>query len=105
MNFAVIQTGGKQYKVAPGETITIEKLSGDLKKGDKVVFDQVLLVNNGSNTLVGAPTVSGASVQGTLSEVGHGKKVIVIRYRQKSRYFKKNGHRQPFMKVTIDAIK
>lgn len=105
MNFAVIQTGGKQYKVAPGETLLIEKLPGEPKVGDKIVFDQVLLVNDGSKTLVGAPTVSGAKVEATLAEEGMGKKVYVIRYRQKSRYFKKNGHRQPFMKVTIDAIK
>ena len=105
MNFAVIQTGGKQYKVAPGESLVIEKLPREMKVGDKVVFDQVLLVNNDSKTLVGAPTVSGATVEATLEEEGMGKKVIVIRYRQKSRYFKKNGHRQPFMKVRIDAIK
>lgn len=105
MNFAVIQTGGKQYKVAPGETLTIEKLNGDFKKGDKIVFDQVLLVNDGSKTLVGAPTVSGATVEATFEEAGMGDKVYVIRYRQKSRYFKKNGHRQPFMKVKIAAIK
>ena len=105
MNFAVIQTGGKQYKVAPGETLLIEKLPGELKVGDKVVFDKVLLVNDGSKTLVGAPVVPGATVESTLVEEGRGKKVIVIRYRQKSRYFKKNGHRQPFMKVKIDAIK
>lgn len=105
MNFAVIQTGGKQYKVAPGETLTIEKLPGTPKIGDKIVFDQVLLVNDGSKTLVGAPTITGAAVHATLTEEGRGKKVIVIRYRNKSRYFKKNGHRQPFMKVTIDAIK
>ena len=105
MNFAVIQTGGKQYKVAPGDSLVIEKLPGEMKVGDKVVFDQVLLVNNGSKTLVGAPTVSGATVEAVLEGEGKGKKVIVIRYRQKSRYFKKNGHRQPFMKVRIDAIK
>jgi large subunit ribosomal protein L21 len=105
MNFAVIQTGGKQYKVAPGESLTIERLPGAPKVGSKVIFDQVLLVNDGSKTLVGAPTVTGASVHATLVEEGKGKKVIVIRYRNKSRYFKKNGHRQPFMKVTIDAIK
>lgn len=105
MNFAVIQTGGKQYKVAPGETLVIEKIPGEMKVGDKVVFDQVLLVNNGSKTLVGAPTVFGATVEAVLEEEGKGKKVTVIRYRQKSRYFKKNGHRQPFMKVRIDAIK
>ena len=105
MNFAVIQTGGKQYQVAPGETLTIEKLQGAPKAGDKIVFDQVLLVNNGSKTLVGAPVVPGSTVLGTLIKEGQGKKVTVIRYRQKSRYFKKNGHRQPFMEVKIDAIK
>src|SRR3989344_2387759 len=105
MNFAVIQTGGKQYKVAPGESLVIEKLPGELKIGDKVVFDKVLLVNDGSKTLVGAPVVSGATVEATLEEEGRGDKVVVIRYRQKSRYFKKNGHRQPFMKVKIAAIK
>lgn len=105
MNFAVIQTGGKQYKVAPGETLTIEKLPGEFKAGDKIVFDQVLLVNDGSKTLVGAPVVPGATVEATFEEEGRGDKVVVIRYRQKSRYFKKNGHRQPFTKVTIAAIK
>ena len=105
MNFAVIQTGGKQYKVAPGETLKIEKLPGDLKAGDKIVFDQVLLVNDGSKTLVGAPLVAGATVEATLEEEGRDKKIVVIRYRQKSRYFKKNGHRQPFMNVKISAIK
>lgn len=105
MNFAVIQTGGKQYKVAPGETLLIEKLPGELKKGDKVVFDQVLLVNDGSKTLVGTPVVPGATVEATFEEEGKGKKIVVIHYRQKSRYFKKNGHRQPFTKVKISAIK
>lgn len=105
MNFAVIQTGGKQYKVAPGESLTIEKLPGELKVGDKVIFDKVLLVNDGSKTLVGAPVVPGATVEATLEEEGRGDKVIVIKYRQKSRYFKKNGHRQPFMKIKISAIK
>ena len=105
MNFAVIKTGGKQYKVATGETVMIEKLPGKPKLGDKVVFDQVLLVENGTKTVVGAPIVAGATVSGTLVEEGREKKVIVIRYKQKSRYFKKNGHRQPFMKVKIDAIK
>ncbi len=105
MNFAVIQTGGKQYKVASGEILTIEKLPGEPKVGDKIVFDQVLLVNDGSKTLVGAPTVPGSTVMTTLVEVGRGKKIVVIHYRQKSRYFKKNGHRQPFMRVKIDAIK
>lgn len=105
MNFAVIKTGGKQYKVAPGDILTIEKLPGELKKGDKVVFDQVLLVNNGAKTLVGTPLVPGATVEALFEEEGRGKKVVVIHYKQKSRYFKKNGHRQPFAKVKVSAIK
>lgn len=105
MNFAVIQTGGKQYQVAPGESLIIEKLPNELKIGDKVIFDQVLLVNDGSKTLVGTPVVPGATVEATLEGEGRGEKVTVIHYRQKSRYFKKNGHRQPFMRVRIDKIK
>ena len=105
MEFAVIQTGGKQYKVAVGDTVTIEKLTGELKEGDKVTFDKVLIVDNGKDTTIGTPFIKGAAVIGTISEIGRAKKVIVIKYKQKSRYQKKNGHRQPFMKVKIDTIK
>lgn len=101
--FAVIMTGGKQYKVSEGDVVSIEKLS-DKKAGDSITFDQVLLTDSGSDTKVGAPTVSGAKVTGVVEEEGRAKKVIVIRYKQKSRYFKKNGHRQPFMKVKIEKI-
>lgn len=105
MEFAVIKTGGKQYQVKAGDTITIEKLPGDFKAGDKVTFDEVLLVDNGSDTTIGTPFIKGAQVTGTFKEAGRAQKVTVIKYKQKSRYFKKNGHRQPFVKVTIDAIK
>lgn len=105
MEFAVIQTGGKQYQVKAGDTITIEKLPGDLKAGDTVTFDKVLLVDNGSDTTIGTPFINGAKVIGTFKEAGRAKKVNVIKYKQKSRYFKKNGHRQHFSKVTIDSIK
>ena len=105
MEFAVIATGGKQYTVSKGDIITIEKLSDTNKEGDKVVFDKVLLVDNGKDTTIGTPYISGAVVSGTLSEIGRNKTVEVIKYKQKSRYFKKNGHRQPWFKVTIDAIK
>jgi large subunit ribosomal protein L21 len=105
MEFAVIKTGGKQYKVAVGDSVKIEKLSGEFKEGDKVTFDKVLLVDNGKDTTIGTPTIKGAEVKGTISEIGRAQKVIVIHYKQKSRYFKKNGHRQPFFKVKIDAIK
>ena len=103
--FAVIWTGGKQYSVSAGDTITIEKLAGEHKKGDKVSFDKVLLVDNGTDTTIGTPYIAGATVTGEVSVVGRAPKVTVIKYKQKSRYFKKNGHRQPYLKVTITAIK
>lgn len=103
--FAVIKTGGKQYQVMVGTLITIEKLKGDLKKGDSVTFDEVLMVDNGSDTTIGAPFINGAKVTGTIETIGRAPTVTVIKYKQKSRYFKKNGHRQPQMKVKITAIK
>lgn len=105
MEFAVIKTGGKQYKVAAGESLKIEKMIGDFKVGDKIVFDQVMLVEGPKGTQVGTPTIAGAKVEATLSEIGRNKTVTVIKYKQKSRYFKKNGHRQNWFKVTIDSIK
>ena len=105
MEFAIIHTGGKQYKVGKGDTVKIEKIKGDFKVGDKIDFDKVLLVENGSDTTIGAPYISGAIVSGTLAEIGRNKTVEVIKYKQKSRYFKKNGHRQPWFKVTIESIK
>lgn len=99
-SFSVIMTGGKQYKVASGDTIKIEKIK-DLKAGDKVVFDQVLFAFDGSAAKVGTPSVQGAKVEGEVVEEGRNKKVVVIKYKQKSRYFKNRGHRQPFLKVKI----
>ncbi|MEK9131992.1 MAG: 50S ribosomal protein L21 [Patescibacteria group bacterium] len=104
MEFAVIQTGGKQYQVKAGDTITIEKIDDTLVAGDKITFDKVLLVDNGSDTTIGTPFIEGAKVLATLSDIGRAKKINVIKYKQKSRYFKKNGHRQPFMKVKIDKV-
>ena len=103
--FAVIETGGKQYQVTAGDVITIEKLPQILKVGDKVTFDKVLLVDDGKNTTIGNPYISEAKVEGIFKESGRAKKIDVIRYKQKSRYFKKNGHRQPFVKVQIEKIK
>lgn len=102
--FAVIATGGKQYRVMVGETVTIEKMKDEHKKGDAVVFDKVLLVDNGSDTTIGTPVIEGAKVEGVVASVGRAQKEIVIKYKQKSRYFKKNGHRQPYVKVTITKI-
>lgn len=102
--FAVIETGGKQYRVFEGETLKVEKL-GKVSVGDQVTFDKVLLVDDGKGaTDIGTPYISGAKVLGSVLELGRNKKVIVIKYKQKSRYFKKNGHRQPFTKVRIEKI-
>ncbi len=103
--FAVIKTGGKQYQVSVGDVIVIEKLKGTHAKGDTVVFDQVLLVDNGAETSIGTPYIDGAKVEGTIEIVGKKPTVTVIKYKAKSRYFKKNGHRQPYYKVKITAIK
>ncbi|MEI6528224.1 MAG: 50S ribosomal protein L21 [bacterium] len=105
MEFAVINTGGKQYKVSAGDSVKIEKLSGDYKVGDKVVFDKVLLVDNGKDTTIGTPTIKGAAVNATIEKISRAQKVTVIHYKQKSRYFKKNGHRQPYFQVKIESIK
>jgi large subunit ribosomal protein L21 len=105
MEFAVIKTGGKQYKVSKGDSIKIEKLSDTAKVGDKVTFEEVLLVDNGKDTTIGMPFIKGAKVEATVEEIGKLPTVTVIHYKQKSRYFKKNGHRQPFFKVTISSIK
>jgi large subunit ribosomal protein L21 len=104
-SFAIIETGGKQYRVSEGDVIKIEKVSDEAKEGDSLKFDKVLLVDNGKDlTQVGTPYLSGASVKGTLVEIGRNKKIIVLKYKQKSRYLKRNGHRQPFFKVKIEKI-
>jgi large subunit ribosomal protein L21 len=106
--FAIIETGGKQYRVAAGETIKIEKIKvkggGEMKEGDEVVFDKVLLIDNGASTDIGAPYIVGSKVASVITEIGRNQKVVVIHYKQKSRYFKKAGHRQPFFKVKITTI-
>ncbi|ABX42912.1 MAG TPA: 50S ribosomal protein L21 [Lachnoclostridium phytofermentans] len=99
--YAIIATGGKQYKVAEGDIIKVEKLG--VEAGATVSFDQVLVLNNGQ-VVVGNPTVAGASVSATVVEEGKNKKVIVYRYKRKSGYHKKNGHRQSYTKVKIDKI-
>ncbi len=111
MEMAVIKTGGKQYVVSKGDSIFIEKLPFDKaqgkpawQSGDKVIFNEVLLVDNGSDTTIGAPTIKGAEVKGTVIEAGKAKKIDVVKYKAKSRYYKRRGHRQPFLKVKIDSI-
>lgn len=104
-NFAVIATGGKQYLVRVGDIITVEKLDGEFTAGSTISFDQVLLKDNGSATELGTPTIKGATVVAEFVQAGRGKKIDVIQYKQKSRYYKKKGHRQPFMKFKISEIK
>lgn len=100
---AVIKTGGKQYTVKEGMLLTIEKLLLDV--GADVSFDALLVADeDGNNTQVGTPTVSGASVKATVVEQGRAKKVSVIKYKPKSRYRRNVGHRQPFTKIKIEKI-
>ncbi|MEE3467287.1 MAG: 50S ribosomal protein L21 [Eubacterium sp.] len=99
--YAIIATGGKQYKVEEGDVIRVEKL--DVKEGEEITFDQVLVIGD-KELKIGDPTVSGASVKATVVAEGKEKKVIVYRYKPKTGYHKKNGHRQPFTQVKIDKI-
>lgn len=101
MTFAVIKTGGKQYKVAEGDAIVIEKLAS---QNGKVVFSDVLLVVQDGDIKVGKPLVQGATVEADVVDEGKGKKKMVFRYKSKTRYQKKKGHRQPFTKVKITKI-
>ena len=99
--YAIIATGGKQYKVSEGETIKVEKLGAEA--GSKFTFDQVLLVS-GDDVKVGNPTVNGATVEATVVGDGKAKKVVVYKYKRKTGYHKKNGHRQQYTAVKIDKI-
>jgi len=105
MEFAVIETGGKQYKVSAGDVIQVEKLPGSHKLGDVVTFDKVLLIENGTDTKVGSPYIAGATVTASYELTGRAPKLLVMKYKAKSNYLKRNGHRQPFSKVKISGIK
>ncbi len=99
---AIIKTGGKQYKIAPGDKIKIEKI--DKKEGSEITFKEVLLVEKNRKTEIGTPFVKGAKVVGKVLSQGKGKKVIVFKYKPKTRYRKKAGHRQFFTEVEITKI-
>ena len=103
MKLAIIKTGGKQYIASEGSSFHVEKLEGNA--GDKVSFSDVLLVAEGDTVMTGTPTVAGKTVEAEIVEQGRAQKVIVMKYLAKSRYKKKNGHRQPYTKVKITAIK
>ncbi|MCA9680579.1 MAG: 50S ribosomal protein L21 [Myxococcales bacterium] len=102
MNQAIIKTGGKQYRVAVGDKLRIEKLTGDV--GSSVNFDEVLLVGSGEETRVGTPVVAGAKVSGTIKAHGRGPKLVVYKFRRRKQYRRKNGHRQSFTEVEITGI-
>ena len=104
MKFAVIKTGGKQYRVAEGDIIKIERISADLNEGDKVDFDEVLLTDDGKETVIGKPLVKGAKVSGVIKQIGRNKKITILHFKSKSNYSKKRGHRQYFMKVEITKV-
>ena len=99
--YAVIETGGKQYRVQEGDIITIEKLNAAV--GDVVTFDKVLVLGEGKDIKVGAPYV-GTAVTGTVVENGKGQKVIIFKYKAKKDYRKKQGHRQPYTMVKIESL-
>ncbi len=99
---SIIKTGGKQYKVSSGDTISVEKLEGAVN--DKVTFDEVLLVADeaGEDVKIGTPFLEGTNVTGTIMEQGRSDKITVIKFKAKVRYRRKAGHRQPFTKIKID---
>ena len=100
--FAIIETGGKQYKVQEGDVIFVEKLAGE--ENSTVVFDKVIAVGDGSDIRVGAPYIDNAKVEASLVKSGKGAKIIVYKMKPKKNYRRKQGHRQPYTKVQITAI-
>jgi len=101
---AVIKTGGKQYVVKEEDVLSVEKIAGEKKPGEKVVFNDVLLVDDGKSAKLGTPTITGAKVEAELIENGLGKKLRIVRFRAKSRYTRRKGHRQLYSKVKITKI-
>lgn len=103
-NFAVFETGGKQYIVFVGDELKIEKFATESKVGDKVSFDKVLLKDTGNETKIGTPLLSGEKVSAEVVEIGKHPKIDVVKYKPKVRYFKKIGHKQPFVKIKITSL-
>ncbi len=100
--YAVVNTGGKQYKVQKGETLRIEKIPGEV--GTQVTFDKVLMVADGENVRVGQPLLEKAAVQASIIEQDRAKKIIIFKYKRRKRYRRKQGHRQPYTAIRIDGI-
>jgi large subunit ribosomal protein L21 len=102
--FAVIETGGKQYMVSVGDVLEVELLAKELKEGDKVEFDKVLMVDDGKDATIGTPYIKGAKVKATYQGLKKGKKLTIVRYKAKSNRDRKIGHRQKYAQVKIDAL-
>ncbi|MCM3746706.1 50S ribosomal protein L21 [Paenibacillus pasadenensis] len=100
--FAIFETGGKQYKVQQGDVLYIEKLNAG--EGENVTFDRVLAVSKDGGLVTGSPVVAGATVSAKVEKHGRGQKIIVYKYKPKKNYRRKQGHRQPYTKVTIESI-
>ena len=100
--YAVIQTGGKQYKVTEGEVLRVEKLAG--QAGDKVTIDQVLMIKDDNGVRIGSPIVQDARVTAEVMEQGRGKQIVVYKYKRRKNYRRKQGHRQAFTKIKIEKI-
>jgi len=100
--YAVVKTGGKQYRVSPGDSIEVEKLPHEV--GEQVELEEVLLVANGSRTKIGRPVVKGAKVKATVTRQAKGRKVIIFKYRSSNRYRRHKGHRQHLTRLRIDEI-
>jgi large subunit ribosomal protein L21 len=100
--YAIVETGGKQYKVAPGQTVDVEKLPGE--PGETVELDRVLMVAEDDNVAVGQPVVSGAKVIATVVNQVKGEKLIVFKYKNKTRYRRKTGHRQEYTRLAVKEI-
>ncbi len=100
--YAIVETGGKQYRAEEGKIIRVEKLPA--QKGEKVKFDRVLMLNNGQDMQVGKPYLEGSLVEGKVVAMGRGRKIIVFKYKPKKNYKRKQGHRQPYSDVLIEKI-
>ena len=101
--YAIVDSGGKQYKVQEGEILRVEKLTGEV--GDSVSFDRILMFSDGENVNVGTPLLEDVAVTGHIVEQGKAKKIIVFKYKRRKRYRRKRGHRQKFTAVKVDSIK
>lgn len=101
--YAIIASGGKQYRVSQGESVRVEKLEGAV--GTKVVFDKVLMVGEGDASKVGTPVVEGASVEAEITDQNRAKKIVVFKFKRREKYRKKYGHRQPYTELKVTGIK